>query len=183
MFEALMRRAATFIWSEKLKNLSKGGGRVTIMLPNKDCPDNLDPLVMTGGLPGMQQMMEETEVLNFLAEKGKTAKYITSVCTGTLILGAAVLLKCYKATSYWNTTETLKVFGAIPTEDCVVIDRNHMTGGVTVGLDLGLAVVAKLRDPTYAEVMQLYVEYNPQPPFNSGSPATMNKTAGRKQAK
>ncbi|MDX2044361.1 MAG: DJ-1/PfpI family protein [Acidobacteriota bacterium] len=178
MFEALMNRDIHLVWKDKQP--VKAGSLVAIT-PNttlKDCPDNLDVLFVPGGLPGTQQMMEDDEVLNFLAEKGKTAKYVTSVCTGALVLGAAGLLKGYKATSYWNTLETLKVFGAIPTEGRVVIDRNRMTGGgVTAGLDFGLAIVAKLRNQTYAEAVQLYVEYNPQPPFNSGSPATANKQA------
>lgn len=178
MFEALMNRDIHLVWKDKQP--VKAGSLVTIT-PNttlKDCPDNLDVLFVPGGLPGTQQVMDDDEVLNFLAEKGKTAKYVTSVCTGALVLGAAGLLKGYKATSYWNTLETLKVFGAIPTEGRVVIDRNRMTGGgVTAGLDFGLAIVAKLRNQTYAEAVQLYVEYNPQPPFNSGSPATANKQA------
>lgn len=178
MFEALMNRDIHLVW--KTKDPVKASSLVTIT-PNttlKDCPDNLDVLFVPGGLPGTQQMLEDDEVLNFLAEKGKTAKYVTSVCTGALILGAAGLLKGYKATSYWNTLATLKVFGAIPTEGRVVVDRNRVTGGgVTAGLDFGLAIVAKLRNQTYAEAVQLYVEYNPQPPFNSGSPVTANKQA------
>jgi cyclohexyl-isocyanide hydratase len=178
MFEALMNRDIHLVWKDKQP--VKAGSLVTITPTTtlKDCPNDLDVLFVPGGLPGTQQMMEDDEVLNFLAEKGKTAKYVTSVCTGALVLGAAGLLKGYKATSYWNTLETLKVFGAIPTEGRVVIDRNRMTGGgVTAGLDFGLAIVAKLRNQTYAEAVQLYVEYNPQPPFNSGSPATANKQA------
>lgn len=178
MFESLLNRDIHLVW--KTREPVKAGSLVTVTPTTllKDCPDNLDVLFVPGGLPGTQQMMEDDEVLNFLAEKGKTAKYVTSVCTGALVLGAAGLLKGYKATSYWNTLETLKVFGAIPTEGRVVIDRNRMTGGgVTAGLDFGLALVAKLRNQTYAEAVQLYVEYNPQPPFNSGSPATANKQA------
>ncbi|MBL8172378.1 MAG: DJ-1/PfpI family protein [Acidobacteria bacterium] len=129
MFEALMNRDIHLVW--KTKDSVKAGSMVTITPTTtlKECPNDLDVLFVPGGLPGTQQMMDDDDVLNFLAEKGKTAKYVTSVCTGALILGAAGLLKGYKATSYWNTLETLKVFGAIPTEDRVVIDRNRMTGG------------------------------------------------------
>lgn len=178
MFESLMNREIHLVW--KTKEPVKAGGLIPVPPTTtlKDCPDNLDVLFVPGGLPGTQQMMEDDEVLGFLAEKGKTAKYVTSVCTGALILGAAGLLKGYKATSYWNTLDILKVFGAIPTEGRVVIDRNRMTGGgVTAGLDFGLAIIAKLRNQTYAEAVQLYVEYNPQPPFNSGSPARANPQA------
>jgi len=178
MFEAMMSRDIHLVWKNK-EPISAGSLiRIAPTTTLKDCPDNLDVLFVPGGLPGTQQMMEDAEVLDFLAEKGRTAKYVTSVCTGALILGAAGLLKGYRATSYWNTLETLKVFGAIPTEGRVVIDRNRVTGGgVTAGLDFGLALVAKLRNQTYAEAVQLYLEYNPQPPFNSGSPTTANKQA------
>jgi cyclohexyl-isocyanide hydratase len=178
MFEALVNRDIHLIWKTKEPINAGSLIRITPTTTLKDCPDILDVLFVPGGLPGTQVMMEDAEVLAFLAEKGATAKYVTSVCTGALILGAAGLLKGYKATSYWNTLETLRVFGAIPTEGRVVIDRNRMTGGgVTAGLDFGLTLVAKLRNQTYAEAVQLYVEYNPQPPFNSGSPATANKQA------
>jgi cyclohexyl-isocyanide hydratase len=116
-------------------------------------------------------MMEDAEVLQFLAEKGKTARYVTSVCTGSLILGAAGLLNGYKATSYWNTRDVLKELGAIPTKGRVVVDRNRITGGgVTAGIDFGLKVAALLTNETYAKAIQLYLEYDPAPPFNSGSP-------------
>jgi cyclohexyl-isocyanide hydratase len=178
MFEALMNRDIHLVWKDKQPIRAGSLVAITPTTTLKECPNDLDVLFVPGGLPGTQQIMEDDEVLNFLTEKGKTAKYVTSVCTGALILGAAGLLKGYKATSYWNTLDTLKVFGAIPTEGRVVIDRNRMTGGgVTAGLDFGLAIVAKLRNQTYAEAVQLYVEYNPQPPFNSGSPATANKQA------
>lgn len=178
MFEALMNRDIHLVW--KTKDPVKAGSLVTITPTTilKECPNDLDVLFVPGGLPGTQQMMDDDEVLNFLAEKGKTAKYVTSVCTGALVLGAAGLLKGYKATSYWNTLETLKVFGAIPTEGRVVIDRNRMTGGgVTAGLDFGLALVAKLRTRDYAEAVQLYLEYDPQPPFNAGSLKTARAAA------
>ncbi len=113
-----------------------------------------------------------------MAEKGKTAKYVTSVCTGSLILGAAGLLKGYKATSHWVVRDVLTEFGAIPTEGRIITDRNRITGGgVTAGLDFGLTIVAKLGNQTYAEAVQLYLEYDPQPPFNSGSPKTASPAA------
>ena len=93
-----------------------------------------------------------------------------------MILGAAGLLKGYKATSYWSVRDVLKEFDAIPTEGRIVVDRNRVTGGgVTAGLDFGLAIVAALRSQSYAEAVQLYVEYDPHPPFNAGSPKTAPK--------
>lgn len=106
-------------------------------------------------------------------DRGARAKYVTSVCSGSLILGAAGLLKGYKATSHWSCREALAGFGAIPTEARVVRDRNRITGaGVTAGLDFGLSMVAELRDQTYAECTQLMSEYDPDPPFNAGSMKT-----------
>lgn len=173
MFEALLNRDVHLVWKDTTPFAAGNGVTITPTTRFADCPDNLDVLFVPGGVPGTYAMMEDAEVLAFLAAKGKTARYVTSVCTGSLILGAAGLLKGYKATSYWSTREILKEFGAIPTEGRVVVDRNRMTGGgVTAGLDFGLAIVAALRSRAYAEAVQLYVEYDPHPPFNAGSPKT-----------
>jgi hypothetical protein len=97
-------------------------------------------------------------------------RYVTSVCSGSLILGPAGLLKGYKATSHWSVRQVLARYGAIPTDARVVHDRNRVTGaGVTAGLDFGLTMVAELRDRTYAECCQLRREYDPHPPFDAGS--------------
>ena len=130
-----------------------------------------DVLFVPGGVPGTFTMMEDKEVLSFLAEKGQNARFVTSVCTGSLILGAAGLLNGYKATSHWATHDVLKELGAIPTKGRVVSDRNRITGGgVTAGIDFGLQIAANLRNQDYAEAIQLYLEYDPAPPFNAGSP-------------
>jgi cyclohexyl-isocyanide hydratase len=93
------------------------------------------------------------------------------VCTGSLILGAAGLLEGYKATSHWATRDVLKELGAVPTKGRVVVDRNRITGGgVTAGIDFGLQIAALLRSPDYARAIQLYLEYDPAPPFQAGSP-------------
>ncbi|MEQ1913216.1 MAG: DJ-1/PfpI family protein [Vicinamibacterales bacterium] len=176
MFEALLNRDVHLVWKNKEPITVGTGMNLTPTMTFAECPDNLDVLFVPGGVPGTFAMMEDAEVLRFLAAKGKTARYVTSVCTGSLILGAAGLLKGYKATSYWNTREVLTEFGAIPTEGRIVVDRNRITGGgVTAGLDFGLAVVAALRSRAYAEAVQLYVEYDPHPPFNAGSPRTAPK--------
>lgn len=176
MFESLLNREIHLLW----KNLEPVGNETPetkTLIPVKpttsfkDCPEPLDVLFVPGGVPGTLTMMEDPEVLKFLAEKGKTARYVTSVCTGSLILGAAGLLKGYRATSHWVTLDVLKELGAIPTKSRIVIDRNRITGGgVTAGLDFGLKLVALLRNETYAKAVQLYLEYNPQPPFNAGTP-------------
>ena len=178
MFEALLNRDVHLVWKNKEPIAAGRSIHLTPTTTFKDCPADVDVLFVPGGMPGTLAMMEDTEVLGFLAERGKTAKYITSVCTGSLILGAAGLLKGYKATSYWNVRDVLSVFGAVPTDGRVVIDRNRITGGgVTAGLDFGLAVIAQLRSQAYAEAVQLYVEYDPHPPFNAGSPKTAPREA------
>ena len=109
----------------------------------------------------------------FIADRGARAKYITSVCSGSLLLGAAGLLQGYKATSHWAAREGLSAFGAEPADARVVVDRNRITGGgVTAGIDFGLVVLAKLRGDDAAKFTQLAMEYDPEPPFNSGSPKT-----------
>jgi cyclohexyl-isocyanide hydratase len=178
MFESLMNREIHLVWKDK-KPVGNMDPKHPTMIPVAatttfaDCPRNLDVLFVPGGVPGTFAMMEDQEVLDFLKEQGKTARFITSVCTGSLILGAAGLLKGYKATSHWTTLDTLSKLGATPVNQRVVTDRNRVTGGgVTAGLDFGLDIIAKLRNQTYAEAVQLYLEYNPQPPFNAGSVAT-----------
>ena len=136
------------------------------------CPDELDVLFVPGGF-GQQQLMSDTEVLDFLADRAATAKYITSVCSGSLLLGAAGLLKGYKATSHWAVRDSLSGFGAEPVEARVVVDRNRITGGgVTAGIDFGLVLLAKLRGDDAAKLTQLAMEYDPDPPFQAGSPKT-----------
>jgi cyclohexyl-isocyanide hydratase len=140
----------------------------------ESCPRELDILFVPGGF-GQQQIMNDAEVLAFLADRGAKAKYVTSVCSGSLLLGAAGLLKGYKATSHWAARDGLSAFGAIPTDARVVVDRNRITGGgVTAGIDFGLVILAKLRGDDAAKLTQLAMEYDPEPPFQSGSP----KTAG-----
>lgn len=176
VFEALMNREIHLLWKDlnPVRNEKPEYPTLIPVTPTttfKDCPEHLDVLFVPGGVPGTLTMMEDSEVLSFLAEKGKTARFVTSVCTGSLILGAAGLLDGYKATSYWNTCEVLKELGAIPTQGRVVTDHNRITGGgVTAGIDLGLQVAALLTSVTYAQAIQLYLEYDPQPPFDSGSP-------------
>ena len=136
-----------------------------------DCPQ-LD-LVMVPGGPGQQDLMEDEVVLAFLRKQAAGAKYVTSVCTGSLVLGAAGLLKGKRATSHWAALEHLKPLGAIPVSEKVVIDGNIITGaGVTSGIDFALKVAAVLEGEEAARQIQLQIEYDPAPPFDAGSPAT-----------
>jgi cyclohexyl-isocyanide hydratase len=136
------------------------------------CPRELDVLFVPGGF-GQQKIMGDPEILSFLADRGSRAKYITSVCSGSLLLAAAGLLNGYKATSHWAAREGLAAFGAVPTDARVVVDRNRVTGGgVTAGIDFGLVLLAQLRGDHAAKLTQLAMEYDPQPPFRSGTPKT-----------
>lgn len=137
----------------------------------EDCPRDLDILFVPGGSSGTLEAMKDAATVDFIADRGGRAKYVTSVCTGSLLLGMAKLLDGYKATSHWIARDLLPLFGAVPVKDRYVIDRNRITGaGVTAGLDFGLAITEMRRGRDYAEAVQLLAEYDPAPPFNAGTP-------------
>ena len=151
--------------------VTDAGGKVLPDMTLAEAPE-LDMLFVGGG-PGSTALMDDAEVMAFLQSRAPKAKWVTSVCTGALVLGAAGLLRGYKAATHWAAMEVLPSLGATPVYERVVIDRNRITGGgVTAGIDFGLTVVAKLWGQQTAEMIQLGQEYNPQPPFNSGSPKT-----------
>ena len=132
----------------------------------------LDILCVPGG-PGVDAMMENEGLLQFLRARAPHARYVTSVCTGALVLGAAGLLRGYRATTHWLSWDLLRLFGAEPVDERVVIDRGRITGGgVTAGIDFGLVVAAEVCGPAVAQEVQLMLEYSPAPPFSSGSPKT-----------
>lgn len=136
-----------------------------------ECPQ-LDVICVPGG-SGADDMANDEEVLDFLRKQAEGARYVTSVCTGALVLGAAGLLDGYKATTYWAVLDDLKKFGATPVETRVCTDRNRITGGgVTAGIDFGLVMIDAMAGRKAAEAVQLAVEYNPAPPFSAGSPHT-----------
>jgi len=125
------------------------------------------------GGAGTDDMVNDAEMLDFLRRQSTAAKYVTSVCTGSLVLGAAGLLQGYRATTHWTAIDLLAPFGATPVDTRVCIDRNRVTGGgVTAGIDFALTLVSILVDRATAEMIQLRLEYNPAPPFNAGSPDT-----------
>ena len=132
----------------------------------------IDLLCVPGG-PGQIELMADDEVLDFLRRAAETARYITSVCTGSLLLGAAGLLQGYRATTHWMAMDNLSALGAIAVPERVVVDRNRITGaGVTAGIDFALSVIAQLWGEPIARSVQLGLEYDPQPPFAAGSPRT-----------
>jgi cyclohexyl-isocyanide hydratase len=123
-----------------------------------------------GGL-GTVAAMEDAETLAWLRQVAGNAQWVTSVCTGSLLLGAAGLLRGYRATCHWASRDQLAWFGAEPVAERVVFDRNRVTGGgVTAGIDFALALTARIRGEAHARFVQLSLEYDPAPPFDSGSP-------------
>jgi cyclohexyl-isocyanide hydratase len=136
-----------------------------------DCPQ-LDVICVPGGA-GTDDMVNDQEMLDFLRRQAGGATHTTSVCTGSLVLGAAGLLRGYRATTHWTAMDHLAPFGAIATKTRVCVDRNRITGGgVTAGIDFALTLVSIMVDRESAEAIQLRLEYNPAPPFNAGSPDT-----------
>jgi len=132
--------------------------------------DGCDLICVPGGLPAAKVGRDEAFV-GEIRRLAKDAKYITSVCTGSLILGAAGLLKGKRAACHWAWRDLLPLYGAIPDPGRVVRDGNIITGGgVTAGIDFALTVVAEIAGPTVAQTLQLGLEYDPHPPFNAGRP-------------
>lgn len=160
------------LWKTLNQVISNEGLTITPTTTFDDCP-KLDVICVPGGGMGQIAMMKDREVLNFLHQKSSTAKYITSVCTGSMILAAANLLQGYKATCHWAFREQLTILGVEVVPERVVIDRDRITGaGVTSGIDFGLTLVSLIWDESMAKMAQLMMEYNPQLPFNSGTPDT-----------
>ena len=127
-------------------------------------------LCVPGG-PGIDGVLASPAALAFLRKQAVTARWVTSVCTGALVLGAAGLLEGYRATTHWLSLDLLPRVGAIPVNERIVIDRNRITGGgVTAGIDFGLRVAAEIAGREVAEGIQLIMEYAPQPPFDAGTP-------------
>jgi cyclohexyl-isocyanide hydratase len=159
------------IW-KTLEPVSSSTG--LILTPNADfagCPQ-LDVICVPGGV-GINALLEDPETIAFVKRQAAQARYVTSVCTGALLLGAAGLLRGRKATTHWNARDLLLRFGAIETDGRVVQDGNLITaGGVTAGVDFGLTIVAELNGREEAETIQLGLEYRPAPPFDAGGPET-----------
>jgi cyclohexyl-isocyanide hydratase len=129
-----------------------------------------DILCVPGGF-GTVAVMEDAEALDWVRAIAADALWVTSVCTGSLILAAAGLLTGYKATSHWASRHQLAWFGAEPVAERIVFDRNRVTGGgVTAGIDFALALTAAIRGEDHARFVQLSIEYDPHPPFDSGTP-------------
>lgn len=131
-----------------------------------------DVLLVVGGIMGTIACMNDPDVMAFVARQGATSTWVTSVCTGGLVLGAAGLLRGYDATAHWGVADLLPLLGARHVDRRVVIDRNRMTGGgATAGIDFGLTLAATIGGEEAARKVQLILEYAPAPPFANGTPA------------
>ena len=171
VFSSLPNTTVHLIWKRIEPVTSDTVLTMTPTVSFADCPQ-LDVICVPGGA-GTDDMVNDEEMLQFLRGQAKAAKYVTSVCTGSLVLGAAGLLRGYKATTHWTAMEYLGPYGALPTKTRVCVDRNRVTGGgVTAGIDFALTLVSVMVDRQTAEAIQLRLEYNPAPPFTSGSPDT-----------
>jgi cyclohexyl-isocyanide hydratase len=173
-YEVLARLPGTRVYlvSDTLAPVRSERGLTIIPDATLDDVPPLDIICVPGG-PGVDPLMEDARLLGFLRARAPEARHVTSVCTGALLLGAAGLLEGYRATTHWLSLDLLSLFGAIPVPERVVRDRNRLTGaGVTAGMDLGLALAAEIFGPGAAEEIQLAIEYDPAPPFRSGSPRT-----------
>jgi cyclohexyl-isocyanide hydratase len=169
VFASLPAANVHLVWKDRSAITSATGLVLAPTMTLGECPA-LDVLCIPGGA-GINALLEDAEVLGFVRAQAARARYVTSVCSGSLVLGAAGLLKGRRATTHWLSHDFLAKFGAIPVHGRVVRDGNLITaGGVTAGIDFGLAVVAELAGQAQAEAVQLALEYAPQPPFQAGTP-------------
>lgn len=172
VFSSLPNTQVHLIWKSLEPVVANGGLTILPTITFRDCPP-VDVICVPGGAFGQVAMMQDQEVLDFLRQQSQTAKFITSVCTGSLILGAAGLLKGYGAATHWAFREQLALLGAEVSTDRVVIDRSRITGGgVTAGIDFALTIAKMLHGEETAKFLELMLEYNPDPPFGVGSPET-----------
>jgi cyclohexyl-isocyanide hydratase len=169
VFATLPDAKVHLIWKNREPITSATGLVLTPTATIADCPP-LDVLCVPGGA-GINALMTDGEILDFLREQSGRVRYLTSVCTGALVLGAAGLLKGRRATTHWASFHFLEKLGAIPTRGRVVRDGNLFTaGGVTAGVDFGLTIAAELLGEEAAQTAQLALEYAPAPPFRAGTP-------------
>lgn len=157
------------VWKTREPVTTDAGFAILPTTSFEDCPP-LDVLCVPGGF-GVGELLEDEVTLAFLRRQGAQARYVTSVCNGALVLGAAGLLRGYRSACHWMWRRYLPAFGAEPVAARVVRDRNRLSGGgVTAGIDFGLTLAAELAGEELARTLQLVLEYDPQPPYDSGSP-------------
>ena len=165
----LPKAQVSLVWKSLDPVTSGTGLRILPSATLAEAPP-VDVLLIPGGA-GLVPLLRDPEVLDFVRRQATTARYVTSVCTGSLLLGAAGLLEGYRATTHWAYHDFLARCGAIPERKRVVVDRNRVTaGGVTAGLDFALRLAAEMGGEPLARGIQLGLEYDPEPPFDSGVP-------------
>jgi len=130
-----------------------------------------DVIFVGGGAKPTLDLLGDTAALAFLADRGSRARWVCSVCTGSLLLGAAGLLRGYRAATHWSAREALSQFGAEPSDERICVDRNRMTGGgITAGIDFGITVAGLWAGDDMGRVIELLMEYAPMPPYGTGRP-------------
>jgi cyclohexyl-isocyanide hydratase len=169
VFTRLPGADVLLVWKSHEPIAADSGLRLLPDVTLQACPP-LDIICVPGG-PGVNALMEDDAVLAWLRQRAENAHFVGSVCTGSLVLGAAGLLRGRHATSHWASRDLLAAFGAVPTAGRVVRDGRLFTGGgVTAGIDFALTMVAELDGPQAAQAIQLQIEYAPAPPFETGTP-------------
>ncbi|WP_175692419.1 DJ-1/PfpI family protein [Burkholderia ambifaria] len=159
------------VWKSRDTVASSSGLALAPTCTFDDCPP-LDVICVPGGI-GINDLLLDAETLAFVQQRAATARYVTSVCTGALLLGVAGLLRGRRATTHWAFHGLLEPLGAVPVRERVVRDGNLITGGgVTAGIDFALTIAAELVGDEEAQSIQLALEYAPAPPFDAGSPDT-----------
>ncbi len=171
VFASLPDVTVHLVWKTREPVMSVTGLSFTPTNTFTDCPA-LDVICVPGGA-GINDLLSDGETLGFLRRQARGARYVTSVCTGSLVLGAAGLLRGRRAATHWASMPFLEQLGAIPVDARVVQDGNIITaGGVTSGIDFALTLTAELLGVEAAQTVQLQLEYNPSPPFHSGHPSS-----------
>jgi cyclohexyl-isocyanide hydratase len=175
VFTSLPDTTVHLVWKTIMPLGASSGLVLTPDTTFKDCPQ-LDVICIPGGA-GVGDLMQDRETLGFIRRQAENARFVTSVCTGALVLGAAGLLLGRRATTHWAFHELLSPLGAIPVRDRVVRDGNLLTGGgITAGIDFALTLVSELLGEDEAQAIQLELEYAPAPPFDAGSPGSAPQT-------
>lgn len=160
-----------FVWKQAGPVLTDCGLTVHATHSLEDAWPDADVLLVPGGAKPVFDLLGDAELLAFLADRGARARWVCSVCTGALLLGAAGLLRGYRAATHWGAREALAGFGATLSHERVCIDRNRLTGGgVTAGVDFGIAVAGHWAGEPTGRVIELLMEYAPQPPYGTGRP-------------
>ena len=168
---SIMQSKIEMVWKDRNPVMTDCRIPVTPTHDFGSASNGADIFLIPGGTIGTVACMNDAVVMDYVRAQGGSAKYVTSVCTGSLVLAAAGLLKGYRATSLWAVADLLPLMGAQHIDERVVVDRNRITaGGVTAGIDFGLVLAALLTDEMTAKRVQLTLEYSPQPPFHAGTP-------------